>query len=335
MSTMPVPPFSPTRRSFRVRDRIIVAGFLTLMIVGLAGMTPAPGWDAMRGRIDALDWPRIGALLALSAVGFLLRGMRWHIFARRLGLDTGVAQNLRHFLGGLAMSVTPGRSGEQVRMRWIARETGWAFERTAPLALVDRALDTGALTLVLTLSLALGAGGIAGAVPVIVLAIGAAVLVTRPTLLGRVALSAYRSSGIFPRLFVRLRHASLSLARFSHPGTLVLALGVGSVGYLAEGYAFYLLLQWLGADIAVWAAVSIFVCATLAGRLAGTPGGIGGAGATMIVVLAALGVPLDIAVPATIIIRVTTLWFAVLIGLALFRHAEARSRQGRHALEQG
>ena len=46
---------------------------------------------------------------------------------------------MRHFFGGFAMSVTPGRVGELIRMRWMRRETGRSFERTAPLVLADRA----------------------------------------------------------------------------------------------------------------------------------------------------------------------------------------------------
>ena len=66
-------------------------------------------------------------MLGLSLINYGLRGLRWHVFASRLGLGTGVFQNLRHFVGGFAMSVTPGRIGELIRMRWIKRETGWAF----------------------------------------------------------------------------------------------------------------------------------------------------------------------------------------------------------------
>ena len=49
--------------------------------------------------------------------------------------------------------------------------------------------------------------------------------------------------------------------------------------------------------------------------------------------LALDGVPMEISVPATAIIRVTTLWFALVLGLAIFPFAEARSKRGAHALE--
>ena len=106
-----------------------------------------------------------------------------------------------------------------------------------------------------------------------------------------------------------------------------------AIGWMAEGYAFHLLLVWMGADIGLGKAVAIFVFSTLAGGLTGAPGGVGGAEAAMIALLALDGIPMEVSVPATAIIRVTTLWFAIGIGMAVFPLAERLSLKGRHALE--
>ena len=111
------------------------------------------------------------------------------------------------------------------------------------------------------------------------------------------------------------------------------ALGLGLLGWLAEGYAFYLLLGWLGADIGLTMAIAVFVFSTLAGGLTGSPGGVGGAEAAMIAILGMKGVPLEISLPATAIIRITTLWFAISIGLAVLPLAERISLRTKHALE--
>jgi uncharacterized membrane protein YbhN (UPF0104 family) len=89
----------------------------------------------------------------------------------------------------------------------------------------------------------------------------------------------------------------------------------------------------MGADIGAGAAIAIFAFATLAGGATGAPGGMGGAEAALLGLLALHGVPLEVALPATLIIRVTTLWFAIGIGLAVFPFAERLSLKGSHALE--
>ena len=74
--------------------------------------------------------------------------------------------------------------------------------------------------------------------------------------------------------------------------------------------------------------MAIFTFSTLAGGLTGAPGGVGGAEAAMIALLALQGVPLEVSVPATAVIRLTTLWFAIGIGLAVFPVAERASLKG-------
>ena len=317
----------------RHRDLLLLAALFGLMIAGLASLALATGWQETMDQIAKLTAAQMLLLLALSLINYGFRGLRWHLFARRLGLPTGLVQDMRHFLGGFAMSVTPGRVGELVRMRWLRRETGWSFERTAPLVLVDRASDLVAMALMLAAGVTLSAAGIAGALPVTVLALAAAYVATRPTLLAGLATRTHRLVGRWSRFFARVRAAARSLERFTQPWVLVAATGLGLIGWMAEGLAFYLLLMWMGADIGFWMAIAIFVFATLAGGLTGAPGGVGGAEAAMVGLLMLEQVPLEVALPATLVIRVTTLWFAIGIGLAVFPFAERFSKKGRHALE--
>lgn len=321
---MAAPAKGPARRW---RDIALLGGLFLFVLLGLAGLAAATGWEETKAQLMRLSLVQVAALLGLSLINYLFRGLRWHLFARRLGLPTGLLQDLRHFLGGFAMSVTPGRVGELIRMRWLKRETGWAVERTAPLVLVDRASDLAAMALILALSVALSAGGIAMAAPVAILALAAAWIATRPRLLAGLTTLAYRSTGLFPRLMGRIRRAARSLTAFSTGPTIAMALILGLIGWMAEGYAFHLLLMWMGADIGFWSALGIFTFATLAGGLTGAPGGVGGAEAAMVALLSLEGVPLEVSLPATAVIRLTTLWFAIGLGLAVFPLAERASKR--------
>ncbi|MCB1331166.1 MAG: flippase-like domain-containing protein, partial [Maritimibacter sp.] len=182
-STDPFSPPRPRAPKRRLRDRLVVAGLVVLVFAGLAGLAAATGWEETRAQIAKLQLWQLLVLLALSMTNYLFRGLRWHMFSEHLGLPLGYLATFRHFLGGFAMSVTPGRLGELVRMRWIGRETGWKFERTAPLVLVDRASDLAALGVLLGVSLAFSATGIAFGIPVTLLALAGAVVATRPRLL--------------------------------------------------------------------------------------------------------------------------------------------------------
>lgn len=321
------PPSRP-RSPRRWRDAALLGALLAAVALGLSGLAAATGWAEIKAQLLRLTGVQVAALLGLSLVNYLFRGLRWHMFSNRLGLPTRLVQDMRHFLGGFAMSVTPARVGELIRMRWLRRETGWAVERTAPLVLMDRASDLAAMALILAGSVALSAGGVAMATPVAALAFGAAYVATRPRLLAGCVTVAYRALGRLPRPMARVRSAARSVSRFSSGPIMAVALALGLVGWIAEGYAFHLLLNWLGADIGLATAIAIFTFATLAGGLTGAPGGVGGAEAAMVALLSIEGVPLDVSVPATAVIRLTTLWFAILIGLAVFPVAERMSTRG-------
>lgn len=314
-----------TQTPTRIRDRFLLLGLIGLVAIGLAGLASATGWGETWAQITRLNAGLIAALLGLSLVNYALRALRWHVFARRLGVPLGFVANACHFIGGFAMSVTPGRVGELVRMRWIKRETGWAVERSAPLVLMDRASDLAAMALLLAATLLLAAGGIKGAAPVAILALAAAYIATRPALLTALITLLYRALGRAPRLFARARSAARLVARFTHGPTLALGLAAGLLGWAAEGYAFHLLLATMGADIGTAKAIAFFLFATLAGGLTGAPGGLGGAEAAMVALLSLEGIPLDVSIPATAVIRLTTLWFAIVLGLAVFPLAERRS----------
>ncbi|MBT8412338.1 MAG: flippase-like domain-containing protein [Octadecabacter sp.] len=312
----------------RWRDIALLGLLFAFVLAGLAALAAATGWEETKHQLKQLYAYQVALLLALSLVNYLFRALRWHVFARRLGLPTALVQDIRHFLGGFAMSVTPGRVGELIRMRWLKRETGWAVERTAPLALMDRASDLAAMALILAGAVALSAGGIATAIPVASLAMAAAVVATRPSLLAGCVTRFYKTTGAFPRVMARIRTAAQSMQLFSSGPTMATAMALGLIGWVAEGYAFHLLLMWMGADIGFAKAVAIFTFSALAGGLTGAPGGVGGAEAAMVALLTIEGVPLDVSIATTAVIRLTTLWFAIAIGAAIFPLAERISARG-------
>jgi uncharacterized protein (TIRG00374 family) len=108
---------------------------------------------------------------------------------------------------------------------------------------------------------------------------------------------------------LRLTRSCLTPARF----LVGLAMGVGAWG--AEGVALYALMAALGHPLPPVPAIGIFAFATLAGALSFMPGGLGGTEVTMIVLLRLFAVSLPVAVSATLLIQLATLWFAVLLGI--------------------
>lgn len=304
----------------------LLGGAFAISIVALAAAT---GWDAVWTAISRLTGGQIALLLLLSLANYVLRGGRWHLLCRALDIPSSLSTSMRHYVGGFAMTVTPGRLGELIRLRWILRETGRRPDSTAALVIADRAADLSCVGLLLAFMVTFSATGLDGAWVVATLSLGLAFAATRPSLFRFGLTQAYRMLGILPRIFAGLRRASAGLAHFSKVPVLLPMVILSVSGWLAEALAFWLLLGWMGAEIALPVACAIFFFSMLTGGASGMPGGIGGAEAAMVAALVLAGVPLEIALPATAVIRITTLWFAIAVGLAVFPFAE---RTARHAV---
>ena len=322
---------SPAAAPNKSREMLITLGLVGVVAISLAGLAAATGWEETWASITRLSLAQFALLLALSLINYLLRAIRWHRYARVLGIRVTVMQTLRHYFGGFALTVTPGRVGELIRLRWLAQEVGTRIERSAPLLIVDRAADLAAMGLLIAVAMAFSTIGASAGVPVAVLALAFALIATRESLFLWAVNLGWRIVGRWPRLFARLRRAAHALGPFSDWPVVIPALALGCAGWLAEGIAFHLLLVWMGADIGLWTAIGIFMISTLTGGATGSPGGLGGAEAAMVALLSVQGVPLEVSIPATAVIRLTTLWFAIGIGVVVFPFATKAAVKAHHA----
>jgi uncharacterized protein (TIRG00374 family) len=92
---------------------------------------------------------------------------------------------------------------------------------------------------------------------------------------------------------------------------------LGVLAWAAEGFAFHYILGSLGADIGLVSALFIYNFSLLIGSLSFLPGGLGGAEIALWQLLLLYGQPNSLTIAVTIVIRLTTLWFSVILGLIM------------------
>jgi uncharacterized protein (TIRG00374 family) len=296
----------------RLEWGVVLAG-ASFAALGAAAALLVGGGEVLAAlaRIDLLT---LLCLLLLSLTNYVLRAWRWHRLALRLGVGLPIGRSTLYYLAGFSMTATPGKVGEMLRLL-IRRSDGHRYDRMLPLFASDRLFDTLSLLL-------LGLAG-AAAFPeqrwIALLALtalaGLMLGLARPGWLLRLLLWVFGAAGQrFARPLASLRRsvrgtaAILSAAPFAH------ALLVSALGWGAECLAFALLLDAMGATIGLPAACFIFAFSAAVGAATLLPGGLGGTEASMIALLASLGVDLGTAVAATLVIRASTLWFSVAVG---------------------
>ncbi len=254
-------------------------------------------------------------LLAMSLLNYAARGTRWLLFARTLALGVPAPSILLYYVAGFSMTTTPGKVGEVIRLYLLNRFHGCPYDRTVALLIADRLADGLATMLVVVVTIASFARAPAGIAGAAMMALVLVVLCLRPGLLLGVIDAAFGRLRRWPRLFVRARRAIRALQTLADPKVVLAALALGAIGWSSEGMSFYVLLHALGVSLGPAASVFIFAFAIMVGAISVLPGGLGSTEATMIGLLSLQGVPFETAVVATGVVRVTTLWFAVGLGL--------------------
>ena len=108
-------------------------------------------------------------------------------------------------------------------------------------------------------------------------------------------------------------HRGLRLLTVPRVVTVAVALGV--VAWFCEGLALWVILGGLDSDLSLGRAVSIYAAATLVGAVSAMPGGLVGTEGSMVALLQNSGIARGPASAGTLLVRLVTLWFAVVIGL--------------------
>ncbi len=264
-------------------------------------------------RLADSGWVLLG-LLPLIFCSFLLRYLRWRLLLRHCGRSPGFAPGLLAYLAGFALTASPGKAGELIRIRYFSR-LGVPANLTIATFVFERACD---LIVVLGLSLLVAAqlpafGMLAGTI----LAIVAAILIMARSQRGLRTLQRFLFKRM-PRWISRPASTLLGgIARFHsmlEPALIFRSLAIGTLAWLLPSVAFTALCASMGLDLPLAAALGIYPAAMLVGALSFIPGGIGTTEAAIVALLASAGVAVPDAFVVAIGIRLSTLWFATLMG---------------------
>lgn len=254
-------------------------------------------------------------LLGFSVCSYLLRFVRWQYYLRRSGWTLPLRLHLAYYLAGFALTTTPGKAGETIRSV-LLRPHGIPYPTSLACFFVERLLDVVVVALfamLLTLGFHQQHGFLIAVLAVTLCVIPFVHSPLLPKALQRMGRHA-RSARV-----TKLLNASIQLLRDARhlfaPRPLSMGLLLGMLAWSMQGLAFYCLMQRIGFELALPLAVGIYSFGLLAGALSMVPGGIGTTEVATGLLLTAAGADPQIAVIAPLISRLSTLWFAVALGL--------------------
>jgi glycosyltransferase 2 family protein len=266
--------------------------------------------------ISRLGWLGCSAVLALSLLNYGLRFERWRMILAQLGHRVPVGRHLLYYLSGFAFTVSPAKAGEAVRSLYL-RDHGVSYPESVAALFAERSLDVLAMVVLATLIVVSRLSYLPVVIAVSLAMAGCLLLITRKSLpqwLGRWAETFQRP---IARRLARAALGLLDSARaLLRPRLLLLGAAIGIISWGGEGLGLYLLCRSLHLQVAPITAIGIYGLAVLAGGVAFfLPAGIGSMEAAMTALLTAQGASVEAALAITLLCRVATLWFAVVIGI--------------------
>ncbi len=311
----------------RLRAAIISVAIALLLYLMVAAETDVKAVTDAVVRLGVHWW---SVILALSLLNYGLRFLRWHYYLGRLGYHVPIWRNLTIYVAGFAMTMTPGKAGEAVRSVYL-RSLGVGYGHSLAAMFAERFADLMTMLLLSLFALLAFSRYLVWEVLALAAVALTLVLIQRPEIVTWLRRRAERPNGgrvaSACRKLVEPVTVSASLLR-STP--LYVGLALGLIGWGAEGVALYYTAQVLGIDIGLALAIGIYATSILAGAISFIPGGLGGTEVAMGLLLTLAGASPSLAVATTLIVRIATLWFAVVLGALAFAGLEVTDGRRPH-----
>ncbi len=253
-------------------------------------------------------------VLSFSFFNYYLRYERWHYFLNILHINIPRKISFSIFLSGMIMSITPGKVGELLKSYLIKEYNQTSIHKSAPVVLVERLGDFVALLIIAMIgAIYFNFGRTIVLVSLIIFSsflLGLSIKkIAEPVIIFISKLKPLKK--ISEKVFIAYENSSFLLRPFQ----LFLNLLIAIIAWGFEALGLYVILKVFNTEATFFWSLFVYSFSTIVGGLLLVPGGIGPTEGSLTFLLVRTNIPLNIAFVSTFLIRVATLWFAILLGI--------------------
>ncbi len=312
-----------------------VIAFVIFSVVVFAAVGLYGQLDAVAIALASIEWWWVlPAMMGLSFLNYIIRYVKWQYYLNRIEVHLSHKDSFSVFLAGFTLTTTPGKIGEAIKGYFIRDIDGTPIAKTVPVVVSERITDL--LALVLLAMIGFGIGVNTGDQLLSVLMLGGVVFVAAIVLSQRTfyqkILKRFTSIGPLKRFQDSFDDVEHTMAMTLGPKPLVLSTAVSIPGWFMECLELWLLLSLLTATpislVLLLQATFVHAAASIIGAVSFLPGGVGTYEITSVALITfLLGIQASLASAATILIRVVTLWFSVIVGFIALGIVTRRTRK--------
>ncbi len=298
----------------KLNKRILLSlAFGALVFLGL---TIYADIESLIQAFSTFNWLYLPVVLLCVSTNFVLRYLKWDYYTLKLGIRPSPKKNALFFFAAFTMAVTPGKLGEVLKSYLLKQENQTPISKSAPVVLAERLTDfIGLIALLIAGAFVFQQSRIAVFVLAAVFAGITAVLSWRKGSLALIELA-----GKLPLVKHYIHHARTaydSIHILLRPSTLAVAVVLSIVSWMFECIGYWLVLFVFDAPVPMLKAVFIYAFATIFGAVTMLPGGLGTTEGSLTGLAILAGASKGVAVASTLLIRLSTLWYAVLVGIVV------------------
>ena len=278
------------------------------------------GWDNIIQELRRFPPLSLVLLAGLSFLNYGLRFWRWEIYLKALDAQLSFRESLSLYFATYVMVITPGKIGEVFKAGILKERFEVSLSKGIPIIVAERIYDFLAVLILAITGLFFWPGSFTGLTTGLVAASGIPVLLylfQRPQIRHFLVAKASKSP-LLAKHSLGLEESLESLGILLRPSQTVFSITLSTVAWFCECAGLWLVCSGLEVQIPVGQSVFVYAAGTLVGSLSFLPGGLGGTEATIIWLLSSLQITGATGAAVALLVRLFTLWLAVIIGLVFF-----------------
>ena len=253
-------------------------------------------------------------ILGLETSSLIFRAIRQRQLLNQIGVKIPLGANLKIYFAGMSMVATPAGSGEMIKSHFIKENYGHNISKTLPIVFVERFHDLLAVSCIIFITLLVSFSWATTIVLIIstVLIGGIFLIIKRKNLLLKVQQKMTRIK--FLKKLIPGPELNESLDNLSGGKIMASAWSISIVSWILDALAVYVGFLAFDQEFGILQTFQFYFTSIAYGAISLIPGGVGITEGTFIGLLISEGLTISLATSIVLFVRITTIWFATILG---------------------
>ena len=257
-------------------------------------------------------------IIPIVVLSFFIRGLRWMLFLKDLGINIGTKSSFGIYFAGMAFGVTPAKVGELIKSQILKNKFSIPISKTAPIVFVERYYDLFSIAIISFIVLLFLNFEMWTILIPLLISISFLGIAQQKKISLKI-LNSLSKIRFLNKYTDNLITGYETIHRLLSPKVFIKSILLSKSAWILESIGVFFIFEAFGGLLDFGNVLFIFISSTLLGGISLLPAGIGVTEGGMIAQLLLHDVEYSLAICLVIVIRLFTLWMSVIIGFISLR----------------